>query len=145
MAWIASLSFLARTPTAPPCCLSSQPNSQPNSFDVVAFIDLQGLKLLKYSSISSSTRPSRSSDLTVCHGKSSSLRGPLVAIATLIHTTPSMPPIRLPPRATVYRHRILQGIKHPYPTQRKPHTCLISTPTPVPGTNSVVAAPTFTL
>jgi len=40
-------SFLAHTPTSSPCCSPSQSNLRPNSFDVAAFIDLQGLELLK--------------------------------------------------------------------------------------------------
>ena len=59
-------------------------------------------------------------DRMACHGKSSA------AMTGLVYTTPAMHhvpptsglaafPLRpLPPRATVYRHRILQAIEHPY-------------------------------
>jgi len=47
-------------------------------------------------------------------------------------------PLRpLPPRATVYRHRILQAIEHPYrrmcaPSRRWPSANFVGSPTPTP-------------
>ena len=87
MTWICST-----PPTAPPYCLSSQSNLQPNSFNIVALVDLQ----VKYSSISSACLSSPS-DLTACRGKSSLLQGLLFSIVGL---EPSMSPV-----CWVFRYR----------------------------------------
>jgi len=80
MRWISST-----PPTAPPYCLPSQSNLQPNSFNIAALVDLQ----VKYSSIFS-TCPSCLSNLKACCGKSSSLQGPLFLVVSL---EPSMSPV----------------------------------------------------
>ena len=80
MTWISST-----PPIAPPYCLPSQSNLQPNSFNAAALVDLQ----VKYSSIFSAC-PSCLSNLKACCGKSSSLQDPLFSIVGL---EPSMSPV----------------------------------------------------
>ena len=74
----------------------------------------------------------------------------LAARTGLVHTTPAMPPVSstsdlapfplplLPLRATVYRHRILQTIEHPY---RRNQSLMYASSRRWPGANSVLDHP----
>ena len=135
------LSFLFwHTPTASPCCLSSQSNLRPNSFDVAALVDLP---------VQDPQYPHLSCPCLIWqHVMATPLAaGLLVAIASLVHTTPSMPPV-LPLAAyplLPLSHCIPLAYSSSYRTPLPDATNasrLISTPAPVPGTNSVGAAPT---
>jgi len=135
------LSFLFwHTPTASPCCLSSQSNLRPNSFDVAALVDLP---------VQDPQYPHLSCPCLIWqHVMATPLAaGLLVAIASLVHTTPSMPlvlPLAAYPLLPL-SHCIPLAYSSSYRTPLPDATnasCLISTPPPVPSTNFVVAAPT---
>jgi len=81
---------------------------------------------------------------TACHGKSSMLQGPAsytrrlrcLMFHLLLISQHSISP--LPPQATVYRHRILQTIEHPY---QRNQSLMYASSRRWPGANSVLDHP----